>query len=65
MQAVLMDEDYKQIFWTDKVIPLIKSFSKNITSEGKLLFVEESVYRSDKYVLEVNIFRREGKIRWK
>ncbi|MBL4938464.1 GntR family transcriptional regulator [Clostridium sp. YIM B02515] len=63
MQAVLMDEDYKQIFRTDKVIPLIKSFSKNITSEGKLLFVEESVYRSDKYVLEVNIFRREGKIR--
>lgn len=63
IQAVIMDEEYKKIFNTEKNLPLIKSVSKNITSDGKLLFVEESVYRSDKYILEVNIFRREGKIK--
>jgi GntR family transcriptional regulator len=63
MQAVLMDEEYKEIFKTEYNLPLIKSFSKNITADQKLLFVEESVYRSDKYILEVNIYRREGKIR--
>lgn len=63
IQAVLMDEKCKRLFRTEKDIPLIKSFSKNISSDGKLLFIEESVYRSDKYILEVNIYRREGKIK--
>lgn len=63
IQSVLMDENYMSLFRVDKPVPLLKVVSKNITSEGKLLFVEESVYRSDKYVLEVNILRREGKIR--
>jgi GntR family transcriptional regulator len=63
IQAVLMNDEYREIFKTEGNIPLLKSISKNITAEGKLLFVEESVYRSDKYILEVNIFRREGKIR--
>jgi GntR family transcriptional regulator len=63
IQAVLMDEEYKNVFRTDKNLPLIKVFSNNITEDGKLLFIEESVYRSDKYILEVNIYRREGKIR--
>lgn len=63
IQAVLMDEEYKDVFRTDKDLPLIKVFSNNITEDGKLLFIEESVYRSDKYILEVNIYRREGKIR--
>jgi GntR family transcriptional regulator len=58
-----MDEKCKRLFRTEKDIPLIKSFSKNISSDGKLLFIEESVYRSDKYILEVNIYRREGKIK--
>ncbi|MCM0650348.1 GntR family transcriptional regulator [Clostridium swellfunianum] len=63
IQAVLMDEEYKKLFNTNKKLPLIKVFSKNITNEGRLLFIEESIYRSDKYIFEVNIFRREGKIR--
>lgn len=63
IQAILMDDYYKKIFRVNETVPLIKSYSKNITSDGKLLFIEESIYRSDKYVLEVNIFRREGKIR--
>lgn len=62
IQAVLMDNHYKELFNTEKNVPLIKVLSKNITNDGKLLFVEESVYRSDKYIFEVNIYRREGKI---
>lgn len=63
IQAILVNEEHKEIFRTKEDFPIIKTFSKNITSDGRLLFVEESVYRSDKYMLEVNIFRREGKIR--
>lgn len=63
LQAIIMDESYKKLFNVNEDIPLIKSYSKNLTSDGKLLFIEESIYRSDKYVLEVNIYRREGKIR--
>jgi GntR family transcriptional regulator len=63
IQAILMDDYYRKLFNVEKDLPLIKLFSKNITDNGKLLFVEESIYRSDKYILEVNIFRREGKIR--
>lgn len=63
IEAVLMDEKYKKLFRVKDTVPLIKSSSKNITSDGKLLFIEESVYRSDKYILEVNIYRREGKIK--
>jgi GntR family transcriptional regulator len=62
IQAVLMDDYYRKLFNTKKDLPLIKVFSKNIAENGKLLFVEESIYRSDKYIFEVNIFRREGKI---
>jgi GntR family transcriptional regulator len=64
IQAILMDDYYKKLFKVKDAVPLIKSSSRNITSDGKLLFVEESIYRSDKYLLEVNIFRREGKIKW-
>lgn len=63
IQAVLMDDNYKKLFRIKKDVPLLKSFSKNITNDGKLLFAEESIYRSDKYVLEVNMLRREGKIK--
>ncbi len=63
IQGVLMSEEYKKLFRTNKNLPLIKVFSKNITTDNRLLFIEESIYRSDKYIFEVNIFRREGKIR--
>lgn len=63
ISAIVMDDYYRELFQTTEQLPLIKIHSKNITSDGRLLFVEESVYRSDKYILEVNIFRREGKIR--
>lgn len=63
IQAILTTDRLKKIFNIDSNVPLLKISSRNMTSDGKLLFVEESVYRSDKYILEVNIYRREGKIK--
>jgi GntR family transcriptional regulator len=63
MQAILMNDYYKKVFDVTTDVPLLKISSRNLTSEGKLLFVEESVYRSDKYILNVNIYMREGKIK--
>ncbi|OPJ64583.1 GntR family transcriptional regulator [Clostridium oryzae] len=63
IQAILIDDYYKKLFRVDGQIPLLKLSSNNITKDNKLLFVEESIYRSDKYTLEVNILTREGKIR--
>ncbi|MGG7178995.1 GntR family transcriptional regulator [Clostridium paraputrificum] len=63
IRAVVMDSYYKEIFSTDEELPLLQTLSKTINSDGKVLFIEESTYRSDKYILEVNISRREGKLK--
>ncbi|WP_040209963.1 GntR family transcriptional regulator [Clostridium polynesiense] len=63
IQGVLMDDYYKEIFKADKCVPLMKSVSNTITEDNKVIFVEEAVYRSDKYVLQVNILRKEGKFK--
>lgn len=63
VRAILIDKEYKKIFKVSDDIPLLKTYSKTFMSNKKVLFVEESVYRSDKYILQVNISRREGKLR--
>lgn len=63
VKAVLMNEMHKNIFGTEEQIPLIQIDSKSIIDDNKVIFYEESTYRSDKYILEVNISKREGKIR--
>lgn len=63
IQAVIMDDYYNKLFKVEKQVPLLKTYSKNMDIDNKVIFVEESVYRSDKYILEVNILRREGKIK--
>lgn len=63
IQAIIMNDKYKKIFRTEEILPLLKVRSNNMTQDGKLLFIEEAVYRSDKYILEVNILMREGKLR--
>lgn len=63
IRSVIMDDYYKKNFNVDSEVPLLQTFSKTINSDGKVLFIEESTYRSDKYVLEVNISRREGKLK--
>ncbi|WP_055668458.1 GntR family transcriptional regulator [Desnuesiella massiliensis] len=63
IQALIMDEYYKNLFSVRENVPLIKTYSKNMNTDNKVIFIEEAVYRSDKYILEVNILRREGKIK--
>lgn len=63
IKAVLMSEKHKEIFETNEQIPLIRINSKSIIDDNKVIFFEESTYRSDKYILEVNISKREGKLR--
>ena len=63
VQAVLMDESYYEIFRVRKHLPLIQVTSKNYSDKGELLFVEKCVYRSDKYMFQVNITRKEGYLR--
>ncbi len=62
IQAVLVDDYYRGLFRLKDAVPLLKVSSKNYTTEDKLLFIEESVYRSDKYTLDVNISRRKGSV---
>jgi len=61
--AVLSDHSYKTLFTVTEDIPLLKMQSKNYDSEDNLIFIEESIYRSDKYVLEIDIYKRKGKVR--
>ena len=56
--AVIMDKDLKSLFKLDKDVPLLKSNSTVYDIDNKVLYVEDAIYRSDKYILEVNISRR-------
>lgn len=63
VQAILSNDYYKGLFRLMEDAPLLKVSSKNFDIDGKLLFIEHSIYRSDKYSLEINITRREDKIK--
>lgn len=61
--SVIMDDELKEVFKVDKEVPMLKIISKTFASNNKMIFLEEAIYRSDKFVLQVNISRREGKLR--
>lgn len=61
--SIVIDDEIKEIFNIMDQVPMLKINSKTYDLNGKLLFLEEAIYRSDKFILEVNISRREGKIR--
>lgn len=63
ISAVIINDELKEIFEVDKNVPMLKTISKTYDNKDKMIFLEEAIYRSDKYLLEVNISRREGKIR--
>lgn len=63
IRSILMEESYKKLFNVEEEVPLLQIISKTINNDGKVLFVEEATYRSDKYILEVNISTREGKLK--
>lgn len=63
LAAIIMDDELKRLFNVDKQVPLLKSHNTALDSEGKIIYVEDAIYRSDKYILEINISKREGKIK--
>ncbi len=63
IEAVVIDNYYKKLFNVNKEVPLLKTYSRNMSADNKVIFIEEAIYRSDKYILEVNILRREGTIK--
>lgn len=56
--AVIMDKDLKELFEVEEQVPLLKSHNITYTSNNNVLYVEDSIYRSDKYILEINISKR-------
>ena len=63
LAAVIMDDELKALFNVDKQVPLLKSHNTALNSEGEIIYVEDAIYRSDKYILEINISKREGKLK--
>lgn len=61
--SIIMDEELKNTFGVSNGVPLLKIISKTYDHSNKIIFIEEAIYRSDKFLLQVNISRREGKIR--
>lgn len=55
-----MDDELKALFNVNKQVPLLKSHNTALNSEGEIIYVEDAIYRSDKYILEINISKREG-----
>ena len=63
LAAVIMDDELKALFNVNKQVPLLKSHNTALNSEGEIIYVEDAIYRSDKYILEINISKREGKLK--
>lgn len=61
--SLLPDDKLKDLFEVEKDVPFLKINSKTFCQKNRLLFIEEAIYRSDKFKLNVNISRREGKIK--
>lgn len=60
--AVNVTDKIKKKFNTEENFPVLKIIGKTFANKNKLLFIEEALYRSDKFTLQVNISRREGEI---
>lgn len=63
IRGVVSDRKFKRIFNVENDIPILNMYSVFYTKDNKVLFIENSVYRSDKFTLEVNISKRNGRIR--
>ena len=55
ISAIIINEELKEIFGVDQEVPMLKVVSKTYDNKDKMIFLEEAIYRSDKYLLEVNI----------
>lgn len=62
IRAVDVTDEIKNKFETHENFPVLKITGNTFANKNKLLFIEEALYRSDKFSLQVNISRREGEI---
>ena len=62
INAVCADDEIKELLECEANSPVLKITSKTFTNTDKLLFLEEALYKSDKFSLIVNISRKEGEI---
>ena len=60
--AADITDEVKEKFNTKENFPVLKMIGKTFANKNKLLFIEEALYRSDKFTLQVYISRREGEI---
>lgn len=58
LEAIIPPADKLKLFQAGETVPLLKVTSIHITDRNLKLYYEESIYRSDKFVLNVNIYRR-------
>lgn len=58
LEAIIPDDDELKLFKVNETVPLLKVNSVHITDSDLKLYYEESIYRSDKYILNVNIYRK-------
>lgn len=58
IEAVIPEKEDLKLFHSKETIPLLKVTGVNITDSNLKLCYEESIYRSDKYVLNVNIYKK-------
>jgi GntR family transcriptional regulator len=58
LEAIIPTADKLKLFQVAEAVPLLKVTSIHITGQNVKLYYEESIYRSDKFILNVNIYRK-------
>lgn len=57
MEALIPGEGELKLFNTNTNIPILKVTAVHITDNNLKLYYEESLYRSDKFILNINIYK--------
>lgn len=58
IEAVIPGDEEMHLFQAKKSIPVLKVTAVHITNRNMKLYYEESIYRSDKFLFNVNIYKR-------
>lgn len=63
IKSIIANDNLKDIFKVGDNVPMLQIDSTTYDARNKVIFYEKAIYRSDKFILKVNISRREGKLR--
>jgi GntR family transcriptional regulator len=58
IEAIIPREKEIKLFESKKKVPMLKVTAVHITNKNIKLYYEESIYRSDKFVFNINIYKR-------